>query len=847
MLRGCHLSRPPQTATTPLAGCPSAGGAHAPAAAPLRCADVAVAPVLRAFSDGSFYEDFENHDYIGQRARISLQPCPASAFFVQRVFIRRRLGDPATAQVVALQPFTEAFRITRPRAADTPGAAAGSGHACDYFGLPHHWLQNSGALEIRVEAWAEAALPPGMHRGSGRDGVPWESAYGVYALLDTPAGAPILARGWAAVWEAQQRPAFTNLYAATEPEASLELAPPPRPPFLLLNAPPADSPLAGVAHDAALTMCAESAANHDQADAPAQADPARRAPVAGHIDAGAPSPSAASPAARAEHTPPHPGRGAGRPDSTFGLSRAGERRATPRTPQREYAGAINASHAPPPAHDPPTPAAASRSTAAAPHAAEPQPDVGAGAAFSVAEAAAGGVAAMLARDRSPLALCPADPNVWRAIELRIRDATELAAAASTRKAHASAWRRYWLPFCSMLRTSPWRCSFSDATTHWEQYRETWLQTAFFLYVFEHMRPRSHRRDPLPRPQSAMNVLVSIRSIHRHAGFTLLPVARLKVVFRGLQRRFIEAHPDGAAGLVPRRRDPFPRAAQAALLTVPDGTARGRLTVDRSRRAWQSLFLGAKISRATGQRRADVFGHGQQPAHLRLTYHNVVWLIKGAHLRDPSDAQLAAVGRGDAVGIIPTPCKNDQTGQHFMSQPIWVTYSATDAHCAAKALAAYELAHRVRGPARKATPLLPDESGRPLSADTARAMFDVCLHHVFGAEARRFSWHSWRVTLACALLAVGATQLQICRLVRWVGESSLDIYARLDPREQMSLRRRALAADPTGVSVHNLPELRAGPLVQALGDAAATPAPGGETDDAPAASGAASDGADSDSE
>ena len=83
---------------------------------------------------------------------------------------------------------------------------------------------------------------------------------------------------------------------------------------------------------------------------------------------------------------------------------------------------------------------------------------------------------------------------------RLNEVCELGASEGTRKRDRTAWTKYWLPFCALLGTSPWRYSaVSDASlavVAGHSYREVWLQCNFFLYAYDHMMPR-RRSDVVP--------------------------------------------------------------------------------------------------------------------------------------------------------------------------------------------------------------------------------------------------------------------------------------------------------------------------------------------------------------
>ena len=62
-----------------------------------------------------------------------------------------------------------------------------------------------------------------------------------------------------------------------------------------------------------------------------------------------------------------------------------------------------------------------------------------------------------------------------------------------------------------------------------------------------------------------------------------------------------------------------------------------------------------------------------------------------------------------------------------------------------------------------------------------------------AELDDFSIHSLRIFVACALMACGVARPVIKRLLRWRGDESLEIYARLNDDEWRTHVRNTYAA------------------------------------------------------
>jgi hypothetical protein len=142
-------------------------------------------------------------------------------------------------------------------------------------------------------------------------------------------------------------------------------------------------------------------------------------------------------------------------------------------------------------------------------------------------------------------------------------------------------------------------------------------------------------------------------------------------------------------------------------------------------------------------------------------------------------------RGDGVWLRHGVAKNDFFGTFFAATPSFLPYRASGTRCAARALRALELLAQVHGAARKRTPLFGASPGREFTHKELEDAFYLLLHRGAGvAEARLsdYSIHSIRIFVACALLAANVPRPTIKRLLRWRGDESLEIYARLNDDE-----------------------------------------------------------------
>ena len=313
----------------------------------------------------------------------------------------------------------------------------------------------------------------------------------------------------------------------------------------------------------------------------------------------------------------------------------------------------------------------------------------------------------LVHDSSPFALRPSNmEGLQGAVESMLRD-LELSAPENTADNEASSWRRYWEPYCRLMGTTPLRADAAanagfDMDGH---SRETLLLAIAVPWVYEHMQGR--RRDASgvllpPLPSSVLNVLRNVRRAHKRLGITMAPLTLAVQATERLIQRYRDEH--GPEALQPRRKEPLTNAIVVALLTLPAGTVVGSTAVDYARLEWISLRAQYAVHAQTGMRKSETcIPNGRAFGKKHLSRANLAWKIGGVFVRDPSRVQLAALREGDFAVLIVAPSKADQHGLHWGQAPIYLPYHARDDICAARALAALELAWELHGAERRTSP------------------------------------------------------------------------------------------------------------------------------------------------
>ena len=226
--------------------------------------------------------------------------------------------------------------------------------------------------------------------------------------------------------------------------------------------------------------------------------------------------------------------------------------------------------------------------------------------------------------------------------------------------------------------------------------------------------------------------------------------------------------------------------------------------------WRSLATLIHFMAQCGFRKAEVaLAAGDEVGLMHLWLASVVWRIAAASpdgpdgkhtfVACPTPEQFALLAPGDYAAVRPPPSKADQLGIHWAADPIYLPYDAHEPINAARELAALEQLRGVAADARRHSPLFTDGTGKAFSHGALDALLHGLLRLWMSAEeAARYSWHSFRSFLACALLAAGKDAATIQCLLRWKTAEALSLYARINPGTYGGHIADAMGADVESV-------------------------------------------------
>ena len=376
-----------------------------------------------------------------------------------------------------------------------------------------------------------------------------------------------------------------------------------------------------------------------------------------------------------------------------------------------------------------------------------------------------------------------DPDRRDQVAQRVYEALSRGYADRTNANDEGVWKK-WEQFTRAMETAPWRSDMAANTgADPEGYmEEVFLLVAFLIHVYDRMRPRRHS-DPAADPRSAKKNVEAIRRRHVVRGITMVSMAAVVLACKGMCRTYIEAY--GVDTLVPDRKLPFTQPILTGMFDTPNGAKRGNLTVDWSEYRWIATRACVATLAEEGSRKDEVAkATANTPFRKgRFTFASLAWYIDGKALkRPPTRAELRTLRDGDGVLLKHGIAKNDPMGAYFAATPSFLAYRSGDPRCACRALAAMELAAAVPLEQRATTPLFgpsPGEEFTHAQLDAALLLLLSTGGQVPEDELKNYSVHSFRIFAACALLAADAPRWLIKRMLRWRGDESLELYARVN--------------------------------------------------------------------
>ena len=338
--------------------------------------------------------------------------------------------------------------------------------------------------------------------------------------------------------------------------------------------------------------------------------------------------------------------------------------------------------------------------------------------------------------------------------------------------------------------------------------EIFLCVSAVIYFYDNMLPR-RRSDPAADPHSAAKKLEGVYRRHITRGAKMVDAKTVKLAVKGLCREYVRKH--GVSTLIPERKCPLSDIIVRDMFRTPDGASRGALRVAWSSYYWRAVKACFATLAEEGSRKDEVAKENASTPFRkgRFTFESLVWKIDGREVHNPTEVQLRTMQVGDGVWLRHGVAKNDPFGAYFGATPSFLAYRPDSERCACRELAQLEIAAAVPPAERSATPLFGPTPGEEFTHAQLDAAFELLLVEGAGvaeADMHKYSVHSFRIFVACALLAAKAPRWLIKRMLRWRGDESLEIYARVSDHDWARWSGAAISATVDASQVPRLPQM-----------------------------------------
>ena len=398
----------------------------------------------------------------------------------------------------------------------------------------------------------------------------------------------------------------------------------------------------------------------------------------------------------------------------------------------------------------------------------------------------------LSNDTSAYALCAADKHRLAELVSNVSETNIQSRAPTTRGKDNWGWQ-WWVRACADMDTPPIR----PTDTLFED-REALLASHAVLFAARNMRPGRKGRARAD-PHSAWEAYTKARLLLAEWGCALPNLARVRRTLRGLLRCFIAEFGDDV--LCPNRKQPFSRAHEKAMLALLEG----RAIPGWSPQSHDMLIGATAFSRCTAARKGELCADNAHP----FTRAHLAWFIAGVILAPIPEN----IKRANRLRITPTASKADPFNINWGGIHMWFDIVPGEHFSVALAMQRLELSSPCPPELRSSYPIVFDpeapHSGtpKPVSAAWLARRFNILMEAALGPEVAAVrSWHSWRVTLACALRAAvdsnhpDGRDLTLVKVFgRWRSDSAVQLYGRLSPAAYAGHVSASLRADAANVT------------------------------------------------
>ena len=365
----------------------------------------------------------------------------------------------------------------------------------------------------------------------------------------------------------------------------------------------------------------------------------------------------------------------------------------------------------------------------------------------------------------------------------------------------SHWKT-WSSACRKVGISPLRVKKRRTAT---QKRAERKKLAYVLWtLYNDMKPRS-KADPAAKPSSAYQVFLGAKRVHERQGYTLMDGEMVPKVMKALTKQYIKKF--GYRALVKKRKEPLTNSMIQKFMMMPEGTQLGCVTVRKSSRGYMSWRCLNATAANTGFRKDEIATKSMQVGltKVQLTRASLVFVKHGKYDADPAPEWLMDFDDTCGVLLKPRPSKADQDGAFWCDRPIYFPFNMASRVNPARELVQREIMLPVRGAKREEVPLFETDAGVPFTKRQVDTAFKAMIRLVVPlSEVDKYTFHGYRIYLACALDEAGCPPAKIKRILRWVSDESLLNYVRDGERMYTTWLDRKDRTVIKTIQVSNLP-------------------------------------------
>jgi hypothetical protein len=261
-------------------------------------------------------------------------------------------------------------------------------------------------------------------------------------------------------------------------------------------------------------------------------------------------------------------------------------------------------------------------------------------------------------------------------------------------------------------------------------------------------------------------------------------------------------------LMPGHKQPLTPDMWAKIERLPDGAnlpGRTDWSPSTRHRDRTILRLGRVLWR-TGHRLGEIVWHPSGEINYLTRKSVAIAKTNGRKISQPTAQDWRELAPADAVLLAPCASKSDQFGEEHCPFPSILPCSGGP-DSAAYAIRDIELESPCAAAERHRTPLFADANGSPFTYAILHAELRKLLAALYGEKrAAAYSWHSFRIGLACALHAADCPDAVIQLICRWANPASLKVYRQMGIEKNIYWTERAQHVTFDATRVNNLPAL-----------------------------------------